>query len=191
MRIVLASTSPFRRQLLATLDLPFECVAPDVDESPHRGEPPADLVRRLAVAKAESVLARHADAIVIGSDQVACIDNAAVGKPGDRDTAIRQLVAASGRRIRFLTGLCLVNGVTGATHTVVEPYDVHFRSLCQEEIERYVDKEQPFDCAGSFKSEGYGITLFEKLEGRDPNALIGLPLIALAAMLRAEGMRLP
>ncbi len=189
--IVLGSTSPFRRELLAKLGLPFVTDAPQTDETAMAGETPADLVRRLASAKAHDVGARHPDALVIGSDQVACIDGQILGKPGDRETAIRQLTAATGRTVTFHTGLCLLNTATGREQSAVEPFEVQFRPLSTAQIERYVDREQPYNCAGSFKSEGLGITLFSALHGRDPNTLIGLPLILLVEMLEREGISLP
>lgn len=190
-RLVLASTSPFRRQLLEKLALPFATDAPDVDERPRDGESAAALVERLAVAKAQAVAGRHPDALVIGSDQVACIDDLVLGKPGNRERAIAQLTAASGRTVRFLTGLSLVNSGTGRVQRAVECFDVRFRQLAPEQVARYVDQERPFDCAGSFKSEGYGVTLFESMSGSDPNTLIGLPLIRLVSMLGGEGIVLP
>ena len=190
-RLVLASTSPFRRELLGRLGLPFEVAAPAVGESRLPGESPEALVLRLSEAKARAVATQLADALVIGSDQVAVIDGQVLGKPGDRERAIAQLSRASGRRVTFLTGLSLVDAATGRAHTLCEPFHVHFRALSAEQIARYVDREQPFNCAGSFKSEGYGITLFERLEGDDPNALIGLPLIQLVRMLEKELVPLP
>lgn len=190
-RLVLASTSPFRRELLARFALPFEVAAPAIDESRLPGESPEALVLRLSEAKARAVANQFRDALVIGSDQVAALDGEVLGKPGNRERAIRQLTQASGRRVTFLTGLSLVDARSGRADTICEPFHVHFRALSNEQIARYVDREQPFNCAGSFKSEGYGITLFERLEGDDPNALIGLPLIRLVAMLGREGVVLP
>ena len=190
-RLVLASTSPFRRALLERLGLPFEVAAPEVDESRQPGESPEALVLRLSEAKARAVAASLADALVIGSDQVAVIDGEILGKPGDRERAIGQLVRASGRRVTFLTGICLVDAASGRAHAVCEPFHVRFRTLSREQIARYVDRERPFNCAGSFKSEGYGITLFQRLEGDDPTALIGLPLIRLVELLGRYGVELP
>lgn len=189
--LVLGSTSPFRGALLAKLGLPFTVDTPLTDESMHDGESADQLVQRLATAKALSAGGKHEDALVIGSDQVACIDGQILGKPGDRDNAIDQLERASGRRVVFHTGLCLLNSSNGRSQVAVEHFTVHFRSLSRKQIERYVDREQPYDCAGSFKSEGYGITLFSRLEGRDPNTLVGLPLIELVDMLAREGVTLP
>lgn len=190
-RIVLASTSPFRRALLARLGLPFEVAAPDVDESRLPGESPEALVLRLSEAKARAVAAQLGDALVIGSDQVAVIGDEVLGKPGNRERAIAQLTRAAGRRVTFLTGLSLIDAPSDRARTLCEPFHVHFRPLSAKQIARYVDREQPFNCAGSFKSEGYGITLFQRLEGNDPNALIGLPLIRLVQALNDEGLELP
>jgi len=188
MQLILASTSPFRKSILEKLDLPFECIAPETDETPEQGEKPEQLVERLAIAKAQAVANNVKDALVIGSDQVAVMNNKIMGKPGDFDNAFKQLKAASGKRITFLTGLCLVNSKTGKIHSSVSPFHVVFRYLRDSQIENYLYKEKPFNCAGSFKSEGLGITLFERLEGDDPNTLMGLPLIRLNAMLEIEGM---
>ncbi|MBU0498595.1 MAG: septum formation inhibitor Maf [Gammaproteobacteria bacterium] len=185
--LVLASTSPFRRQLLEKLGLPFETAAPDIDESRRPGEPPEALVKRLSLEKARAVAAGFPDALIIGSDQVACLDEQVLGKPGDFDRAFEQLSAASGKRVSFLTGLCLLNSATGQVQILCEPFHVHFRNLSPHQIENYLNRERPFNCAGSFKSEALGIALFERLEGDDPNSLIGLPLIRLIAMLEKEG----
>lgn len=189
--LVLGSTSPFRRALLEKLGLPFVTVAPQVDETRQPGETPEALATRLAEAKARAAAVEHPQALVIGSDQVACIDSAILGKPGDRATAIGQLKQASGRVVTFYTGLCLYDATADRSRVVCEPFRVHFRSLSEQQIARYVDAEQPFNCAGSFKSEGYGITLFERLEGDDPNSLIGLPLIRLVDLLGEAGITLP
>lgn len=189
--LVLASTSPYRAQLLTRLGLPFETAAPEVDECPLPGETPEHLVTRLAQAKAQAVAGGYPDSLVVGSDQVAVVDDHILGKPGNRDNAIHQLQQASGKSVRFLTGLSLYNSRTGRAQVVCEPYQVHFRKLSTEQMIRYVDRERPFNCAGSFKSEGLGIVLFERFEGDDPNALIGLPLIRLVDMLTNEGVELP
>jgi septum formation protein len=186
--LLLASTSPFRRTLLQRLGLPFEVSAPQVDETPLPGESPRALVVRLAVAKARAGAARMSNALVIGSDQVACIDDMIIGKPGSREKAIAQLSQASGRPVSFYTGLCLMDAKSGALQVDCVPFTVHFRVLTHEQIEGYVDREQPFHCAGSFKSEGLGIALFRGLEGDDPSALIGLPLIRLVDMLERVGV---
>ncbi|MFB1114793.1 Maf family protein [Dickeya dadantii] len=187
-QIVLASTSLYRKALLEKLGLPFVCAAPDIDETPDDGESASELVSRLAIAKARSLAGRYPDSLIIGSDQVCVLEGAITGKPHTRENAIRQLQQASGRRITFYTGLALLNSATTRLQCVVEPFDVYFRALSVREIERYVDCEQPFDCAGSFKSEGLGITLFDRLSGRDPNTLVGLPLITLLELLREEGV---
>lgn len=186
--LVLASTSPYRRALLERLGLTFVTASPDVDESRRVGEPAQVLVLRLAEAKARAVAAAHPNALIIGSDQVACLDETILGKPGDRANAIAQLERASGRAVRFQTGLCVLDTRNGQAQTCVEPFHVHFRPLTRLQIEGYLDREQPYDCAGSFKSEGLGIALFERLEGEDPNALIGLPLIRLIRLLEAAGI---
>ncbi|WP_300523367.1 nucleoside triphosphate pyrophosphatase [Alcanivorax sp.] len=189
--LLLASSSPFRRQLLDKLGLKFIHQSPDIDESRLAGEAPLELVMRLAREKAEALAGDHPDTLIIGSDQVAVIGDQVLGKPGSREKAIEQLSAASGQRVTFLTGLCLLNTATGRTQVACDPFHVQFRTLRPEQIERYVDAEQPLNCAGSFKSEGLGIVLFKALEGRDPNALVGLPLILLTEFLAAEGMSLP
>jgi 7-methyl-GTP pyrophosphatase len=189
-RLILASTSIYRRELLARLRLPFETVRPEVDESPLPGETPLALARRLSFAKADVIATRESGAWVIGSDQVAELDGTALGKPGGRDGAIAQLGAMSGRAVLFRTGVC-VQRVDEMPRQMVDTTTVRFRVLTLSEIERYVDAEQPFDCAGSFKSEGLGITLFEAIETIDPTALIGLPLIATTRLLREAGFMLP
>ncbi len=191
MKLILGSTSPFRKELLNKLGLSFTADAPDIDETMHAGERPQALVQRLALEKARAVAEKHTDALVIGSDQVACIDNDILGKPGNRERAIAQLTQAAGKRVSFYTGLCLLNSDSGESQVACEPFHVHFRPLSQAQIERYLDAEEPYNCAGSFKSEGLGISLFERLEGDDPNSLIGLPLIRLIAMLEREGVSLP
>lgn len=189
--LVLASTSPFRAQLLTRLGLPFETDSPAVDESRLHDEAAEVLVQRLARTKAEAVADRHPDSLIIGSDQVAVIDSEILGKPGEREHAIAQLQRASGKVVTFFTGLCLYNSRSGRSQVVCEPFRAHFRELDTHQIMRYIDREQPLNCAGSFKSEGLGITLFRRLEGDDPNALIGLPLIRLTELLYNEGVFLP
>ena len=191
LQLVLGSTSPFRKALLEKLGIPFVTDAPLADESPRPGEHADQLAMRLAELKARDVATRHTDALIIGSDQVACINADIVGKPGNRENAIAQLTAASGKAVTFHTGLCLYNSRSGRSQVAVERFTVNFRNLDRGQVERYVDRERPFNCAGSFKSEGYGITLFDSLEGRDPNTLIGLPLILLVEMLGNEGIVLP
>lgn len=186
--LVLASTSPFRRELLERLRLPFLTASPDLDETRRPDEPPAALVQRLAEAKARAVAAAHPDALIIGSDQVACLDDLVLGKPGGRAQAIAQLERASGRRVTFLTGLCLFDAASGTAELACDPFHVLFRQISSARIETYVDLEQPYNCAGSFKSEGLGSALFERLEGDDPSSLIGLPLIRLVRMLERAGL---
>jgi septum formation protein len=189
--LVLASTSPFRRDLLARLQIPFDVAAPDTDEAALPGEQPAATAHRLAEAKARAVARRFPDALVIGSDQVAASDGERFGKPGTRANAIVQLRRMRGKEVVFHTGLCLLNTTTD--HTQVRCIDTHvgFRQLDDAEIEAYLDKEDALNCAGSAKSEGLGISLLSYMRGDDPNALVGLPLIALCEMLRVEGLALP
>jgi len=189
-QLVLASSSPFRRELLEKLELKFSCDSPDIDETAQPHETPQQLVARLAQEKAKAVAARHPNALVIASDQCAILDGDILGKPGDHQTAVQQLQAASGKKVLFLTSLALLNANTGNLQVEVCPFAVYFRKLSSAEIESYLNKEQPYNCAGSFKSEGLGITLFQRLEGEDPNTLIGLPLIRLTAMLGKEGISL-
>ena len=186
--LVLASTSPFRRELLLRLGLDFETVSPAVDETRLPDEAPEQLVRRLAEAKARAVAERYPDALIIGSDQVAVLEGQVLGKPGDHANAVRQLSAASGKQVTFLTGLCLFNSASDTAQVDLVPYSVEFRQLTGEQIDNYLRREQPYNCAGSFKSEGLGISLFRRLQGDDPNALIGLPLIRLIDMLQQEGL---
>ncbi|AHY12862.1 MULTISPECIES: Maf family protein [Citrobacter] len=187
-QLILASTSPWRRALLEKLAIPFECAAPEVDETPLPGEAPRHLVSRLAQQKAQSLAQRYPAHLIIGSDQICVLDGEITGKPLTEENARQQLLKARGNIVTFYTGLALYNSATGHLQTEVEPFDVHFRHLSETEIDDYLRKERPLHCAGSFKSEGLGIALFERLEGRDPNTLIGLPLIALCQMLRREEM---
>ncbi len=187
-QIVLASTSPFRKAILEKLQIPFEINAPEVDESPQPDESPQHLVERLARAKALKVASAYPDALIIGSDQVAVIDGLILGKPGTHEKAVHQLQQAAGRSVTFLTGLCLHNSKTGQYQSEVVPFTVVFRDLSGQQIENYLRSETPYNCAGSFKSEGLGIALFERLEGEDPNTLMGLPLIRLIRMLEKEGV---
>ena len=185
--LILASTSPYRRLLLEKLGIPFTCAAPEVDELPLPAETPRHLVLRLAQAKAQALAERFPHHLIIGSDQVCVLDGEITGKPHTEENARKQLKKASGNIVTFYTGLALYNSVNGQLQTECEPFDVHFRHLTEQEINHYVQKESPLNCAGSFKSEGLGIALFERFEGRDPNTLVGLPLIALCQMLRREG----
>ncbi|OGI48179.1 MAG: septum formation protein Maf [Candidatus Muproteobacteria bacterium RBG_16_65_34] len=188
MKLILASSSPYRRELLARLMIPFEAIPPEVDETPRPGDTPQAMVERLAVEKARKIAASHPHALVIGSDQVAVYNGKIVGKPHSHEKAIEQLRAAAGRSVVLYTGLALVNSATGRVQCEVIPYRVAFRRLTEEQIESYLRKEQPYSCAGSVKSEGLGIALLEKFEGDDPNTLIGLPLIRLVRMLENEGI---
>jgi 7-methyl-GTP pyrophosphatase len=191
--IVLASTSRYRRELLERLVDDFRCVAPGVDETPAPGEAPAALAARLASAKAASVARDNPGALVIGSDQVADLDGSIIGKPGSEAAAVAQLAAASGRALVFHTALCVLDNRAGGASASVwsDTTRVRFRVLDPATIERYVRTERPLDCAGSFKAEGRGIALFERIESEDPTALIGLPLIALARLLREAGIAMP
>lgn len=186
--LYLASTSTYRRQLLSKLTAQFHTAKPDVDETPLANESAEQLVRRLAIAKAQAVVAGLNTGLVIGSDQVAVFNNDIIGKPHTAKNALAQLRRFSGNCVTFLTGLALVNAQSGNVQVIVEPFNVSFRKLTDAEIIAYIDKEQPLDCAGSFKSEGLGISLFSKLSGDDPNSLIGLPLIRLNQMLLNEGV---
>jgi septum formation protein len=187
-RLVLASTSPYRRELLARLRLPFEVRAPQVDERPHDGETPAETALRLALAKADAVAGGDAEAVVIGSDQVADLDGRAIGKPGDHERARAQLAAMRGRSVIFQTAVAVVCGASGFRAADVVPVTVRFRDLSEAEIERYLRAETPYDCAGSAKIETLGIALVESVDSSDPTALIGLPLIRTCALLRRAGI---
>ncbi len=190
--LILASSSPFRKALLEKLSIPFTTDSPDIDESRRPAETIDQYVARLSEIKAQTIAERSPkNSLIIGSDQVAIFDNEVLGKPGTRANAIKQLQKFSGHRIKFVTGLCLIDNNTQNKQTILEPFFVVFRTLSDQQIERYVDQEQPLNCAGSFKSEGLGITLFERLEGDDPNTLIGLPLIRLVQLLSNIGIQLP
>ena len=188
-RLLLASTSPYRRELLQRLRLPFECASPGVEETALPGEAPATLASRLAEAKAAAVHARHPNTWVIGSDQAADLDGRVLGKPGDFATATAQLRAMSGREVVFHTALCVIG--PGFREHAVDATRVRLRVLADDEIERYLRAEPALDCAGSFKAEGLGIALFEAIDSRDPTALVGLPLIATARLLRKAGFWIP
>ncbi len=187
-RLILASTSPYRRELLARLRLPFETMSPGVDEAPRPGEAAADLVLRLAREKADAVAARVPDAIVIGADQVAVLDTAALSKPGTHANAVTQLRAMRGRRVSFLTAVAVSHRATGTTETRLVATDVHFRDFDDATIDAYLRSERPYDCAGSAKIEALGIVLVRRLDSTDPTALIGLPLIALVDLLADFGV---
>ena len=189
--IILASSSPYRRELLGRLGISFDHISPDIDESALPDESAAQLVSRLSQQKAQAVASDYPHHLIIGSDQVACLDGTILVKPGSSDKAMAQLGACSGKTVTFYTGLSLLNSKTGQQQTAVELFSVKFRVLDKAAIERYISAEQPLDCAGSFKVEGLGISLFEQLIGDDPNSLIGLPLIKLVDMLQAEGIAIP
>ncbi|WP_296059987.1 nucleoside triphosphate pyrophosphatase [uncultured Amphritea sp.] len=188
-RLILASSSPFRKAILDKINLTYKAVSPDIDETRLDSESPQQYVARLSREKAEALQADYPDALIIGSDQTAIINGETIGKPGNYENAYRQLSDASGQKITFLTGLSLLNSHSGACETEVVPFHVHFRTLSPSMIENYLTAEQPYNCAGSFKSEGLGIALFDRLEGDDPNTLIGLPLIRLIRMLENQGVR--
>ena len=188
--VVLGSTSRYRRELLSRLHLPFEVAAPDVDETPQAGESPHDLALRLALAKARAVAARHPEAVVIGSDQVADLAGQPLGKPGTHERAVAQLRSMRGHTVVFQTALAVVCTATGFEQTDLAAVRVRFRDLSDEDIEHYLQAEKPYDCAGSAKSEGLGIALLESIENDDPTALVGLPLIRTARLLRAAGIKL-
>jgi len=191
--ILLASSSVYRKQLLEKLQLPFSMASPDINESSLTGESPEDYVLRLAIAKAKTLADKYPNHIIIGSDQCAVLEvegqQTILGKPHTVANAVTQLNQASGKQVKFLTGLCVFNSQTQQQLSLVEPFSVHFRDLTRVQIERYIEQEMPLDCAGSFKSEGLGIRLFKSLEGRDPNSLIGLPLIALVDLLEQQGIQ--
>ncbi|MFQ5644930.1 MAG: Maf family protein [Thiogranum sp.] len=189
--LVLASTSPFRRELLQRLGVEFATMAPDVDETRGQGESPEALVLRLSEAKARAGAERYPDALIIGSDQVAVCGDEVLGKPGNHAAACRQLRRLAGQRVSFLTGLCLYDTASDRARVELVPYQVVFRELTDRQIDRYLRIEQPYNCAGSFKSEGLGISLFESMHGEDPNALIGLPLIRLTGWLNESGIEIP
>jgi len=190
-RIVLASSSTYRKALIARLGFDCRTVAPDIDERALPAEPPATTALRLAQAKASKIAEREPAALIIGSDQVAVLDNQSIGKPGTHAAAVRQLQAMSGKTVVFHTALCLLNSETNAVQLANVPTTVRFRELDVAQIERYLQQDQPYDCAGSAKIEALGITLVERVESDDPTALIGLPLIALVTMLQKEGIHIP
>lgn len=189
-KLVLASSSPFRKSLLERLQIPFEAVNPDIDEAPSIGESPEDLVERLAREKAKAIASIYQDALIIGSDQVALHGDRIIGKPHSHENAVAQLRTASGKKIQLFTGLALINTSSKTIQSDVVPYTVHFKELSDHVIESYLRKEKPYNCAGSVRAEGLGIALLKRFEGDDPNALIGLPLIRLVSMLEKEGFNL-
>ncbi len=189
--IVLASSSSYRRELLTRLQLPFTCHSPDIDETPQANESAQTLVQRLALSKARALAQHYPQHIIIGSDQVAVLDGKIIGKPLHAEGATQQLSAASGRSLVFLTGLAVIDTRTQIEQVDLVPFTVHFRTLNAAQIQRYIAAEQPFDCAGSFKSEGLGVSLFQATEGGDATSLVGLPLIRLCDMLNACGIAVP
>lgn len=186
--LVLGSTSVFRQTILEKLNIPFQTAKPNIDETALANETPQALVERLAIEKANAVADKFPDALIIGSDQVAVCEGEILGKPHNFDNAVKQLRKFSNKSVTFYTGLCVFDSAKNKVTSLVEPFIVHFNPLSQEEIESYLKAEQPYNCAGSFKSEGLGICLFEKLEGDDPNSLIGLPLIRLVSLLKQHGL---
>ncbi|WP_085578124.1 MULTISPECIES: nucleoside triphosphate pyrophosphatase [unclassified Pseudomonas] len=189
--LLLASSSTYRRELLSRLRLPFTCRSPDIDESHRPGESATELVKRLAEQKARALAGSHPDHLIIGSDQVAVLGERIIGKPHTFEKAREQLLAASGAGVTFLTGLALLNSRTGHCQIDCIPFTVHMRILDEARIERYLRAEQPYDCAGSFKAEGLGVSLLQRTEGPDATSLVGLPLIRLTDMLLAEGVQIP
>lgn len=186
--LVLGSTSPFRKTLLDKLNIPFKTAKPNIDETPLPNETSLQLVERLAIEKAQAVSHEFPDALIIGSDQVAVCDNEILGKPHTHENAVKQLSKFSGKAVCFYTGLAVFDSKNNKVFSVIEPFKVHFKHLSDAEINNYLYSEEPYNCAGSFKSEGLGICLFEKLEGDDPNSLIGLPLIKLVGLLKQHGL---
>ena len=188
--LVLASTSPFRKSVLSRLHLPFETYAPQVNETPVPNEPSAILVTRLAELKAHSARSTYPRALIIGSDQVAVVGDTVLGKPGTHERAVKQLTFVSDKQVDFLTGLCLLNTDTNQAQTDIVRFSVKFRKLSDSQIENYLVVDKPYNCSGSFKSEGLGIALLDRMVGSDPTAIIGLPLIRLVRMLEAEGVQI-
>ena len=189
--IILASSSPYRKALLSRLEIPFDTVSPNIDESPLPDESPESLAGRLSKEKTLAVGEHKSNHIIIASDQVASVQNTILNKPGNFENAHKQLRLCSGESVVFYTGLAVFNSQSNNLQLVIDRYDVKFRRLSTQAITRYLKKEQPFDCAGSFKMEGLGISLFEKMQGNDPNSLIGLPLIELVSLLDNEGIQVP
>ncbi len=189
--LILGSTSPFRKALLERFNLDFTTASPDIDETPLTNESPEDYVLRLSLEKAKAVAQEHSNALIIASDQCSILNGTIRGKPGNHENAVKQLTESSGKRVSFLTGLCLYDTHEQTYELDLVPFHVDFRILTAQEIESYLLAEQPYFCAGSFKSEGLGVTLFKRLVGDDPSSLIGLPLIRLSEMLRNKGISLP
>lgn len=187
-QIILASSSNYRRELLNRLQIPFECISPEVDETPLKDETPAETALRLAQVKARKVAINYPNALIIGCDQVATLDGTQLGKPYTHENATKQLRMMRGREVTFHSALCVFNAKTQHIQAEVVPYVVQFRVLSDAQIQNYLTKEQPYQCAGSAKSEGLGIAMIEKMTGDDPNALIGLPLIKLIDMLQNQGV---
>ncbi len=181
--IILASSSVYRKQLLQKLKLPFQCYSAAIDETPKTGETPKDLALRLSIEKAKALQNHYPRHLIIGSDQVASISGQILGKPGNPQNAVEQLRQQSAQKVKFYTAICLLDSETDTYYSELDLCTVHFRQLSEQQIKHYVDLEKPYDCAGSFKSEGLGIALFDKIEGDDPNALIVLPLIKLIRLL--------
>ncbi len=190
-KLVLGSSSPYRKTLLERLKLEFITESPDIEEDQLSDETPEEFVLRLSLEKAKAIAQNHKDALIIGSDQCSILDGAIRGKPGSHENAVKQLSESSGKRVSFLTGLCLYDSTEGTYQLDVVPFHVDFRILDNEEIERYLAADKPYNCAGSFKSEGLGVSLFKRMQGDDPSTLIGLPLIRLSEMLRKKGVKLP
>jgi septum formation protein len=186
--LILASSSRYRREVLQKLHLPFECISPDIDETPLPGESPEQTSLRLAESKARKVAESQPHALIIGCDQVATVDGLQIGKPGNHENAVRQLTMLSGKEVIFHSALCLYDSSSLHMQSTIAPYFVKFKTLTTTQIETYLRLEQPYDCAGSAKSEGMGIALLDYMRGDDPNALIGLPLIALVNMLQHAGV---
>ncbi|HEC04711.1 MAG TPA: septum formation inhibitor Maf [Thiothrix sp.] len=189
--LILGSTSPFRKELMQKLHIPFLTDSPDIDETRLEGETPEDMVKRLSVGKAKKVAENHPHSLIIGSDQCAVLEGEVMGKPGNHENAVAQLEKSSGKRVTFYTGLCLLDSETNKYQLDCIPFYVDFRTLSADEINHYLYIDKPYNCAGSFKSEGLGITLFNKMQGDDPSSLIGLPLIRLCEMLRKHEVKLP
>ena len=190
-QIILGSSSPFRRELLKKLNIDFITDSPEIDESPLENELPEDYVIRLSLEKAQAVASRNTNSVIISSDQCSVLNGQIRGKPHTHDKALQQLGESSGKRVSFLTGLCVYDSKNSSYELALVPYHVDFRELSETEIESYLTAEKPYNCAGSFKSEGLGVSLFKKLEGEDPNSLVGLPLIKLCEFLRNKGIQIP